>query len=233
MEIQNPSVAVALATPEDRSDYLRRLATWTLGGLTLTGIVSVLSTMFIAPLVFQGGSWAVIAVVYGSFLLAQTVVRKMVYGESKVAGFVLGTSLQGIALGFLLLITLSLTRVEDGLTLIGQCLLITVLAAAAMLVYVIGSKRSFSLLGAGLSMLLIPMLGLMALQLVFPLSGTVGIVVAAIFLLVSVGAMLYNLNVVVNRMNSTMHIEGAYEVTLSVVVLFWNLLSLMNRLRRR
>jgi FtsH-binding integral membrane protein len=233
MEIQNPSMAVALATPEDRSHYLRRLATWTLGGLTLTAIVSVISTMFIAPLVFQGGTWAVIAVVYGSFLLAQTVVRKMVYGQSKVAGFVLGTALQGIALGFLLLITLSLTKVEDGLTLIGQCLLITVLAAAAMLVYVIGSKRSFSMLGAGLSMLMLPMLGLMALQLVFPLSGTAGIVVAAVFLLVSVGAMLYNLNLVVNRMDATMHVEGAYEVTLSVVVLFWNLLSLMNRLRRR
>jgi len=233
MEVQNPSVAVAFATPEDRSDYLRRLATWTLGGLTLTAIVSVISTMFIAPLVFQGGKWAVIGVVYGSFLLAQTVVRKMVYGESKVAGFVLGTTLQGVALGFLLLITLALTKVEDGLTLIGQCVLITVLAAAAMLVYVIGCRRSFSFLGAGLSMLLLPMLALMALQLVFPLSGTVGIVVAAVFLLVSVGAMLYNLNLVVNHMNSTMHVEGAYEVTLSVVILFWNLLSLMNRVRRR
>lgn len=227
-------LAPALEAPaEARAAFLRRVALWTVGGLLLTAVVSLVSVFAIVPFVFQGGKWAVLAVVYGSFLATQTVARKMVYGEAKAAGFVLGTSLQGIALGFLLAVTLAIGQVSDGLATIGYALLMTVLASLAMLTYVSMEKHEFSLIRAGLSMLFVPMLVLMGLQLVFPIGGTFGIVIAAVFLVVSVAGLLWKLNYVLHEMPVTMPTEAGFELTLGIVVLFWNLLSLMNRLRRR
>ena len=226
--------APALEAPaEERSAFLRRVAAWTLGGLALTAFASVLSMLFVVPLVFKGGTWAILGVVYGSFILSQTVARKMVYGDNKVAGFVLGTSMQGLALGFLLVATLAMSGVRDGMGVIGYALTMTLLATMAMLAYVTIEKREFSLIRAGLSMMFIPMLALMGLQLVFPIGGVLGIVIAAVFLLVSVAGMLWKLNFVTHEMPTNMSVEGGYEITLGVIVLFWNLLSLMNRLRRR
>jgi FtsH-binding integral membrane protein len=228
---------VVLAPPyevaaEARSAFLRRVALWTVGGLFLTAIATLLSMMYVVPFVFRGGTWAVIAVVYGSFFLSQSVARKMVYGDAKVGGFTLGCGLQGVALGFLLTITLAMGRVEDGMTVIGYALVLTLLASLAMLAYVSIEKREFSLLRAGLSMLFIPMLLLMGLQLVFPIGGAFGMVIAAVFLAVSVGAMLWTLNTVVHDMPVNMATEAGFELALCIVVLFWNLLSLLNRLRR-
>ena len=171
--------------------------------------------------------------VYGSMLLSQTLVRRMVYGTNPTTGFVLGTLLQGVALGFLLLITLMLGAPNEGFSLIFQAAGFVALSAAAMLLYVSMAKHQFSLLGAGLSMVGIPMLVLMALQFVIPMNGMAGIVVSAVFTVVSAGALLYRLNHVTHHMDSTMEVQGGYEITLSLVVFFWNLLSLLNRGRRR
>jgi FtsH-binding integral membrane protein len=89
------------------------------------------------------------------------------------------------------------------------------------------------MLRAGLGMLFVPMLILMGLQIVFPIGGAMGLVIAVVFLAVSVGAMLWKLNFVVHSMPVNMPTEGAYELTLGIVVMFWNLLSLLNRGRRR
>ena len=221
------------AGAEERSAFLRAVALRTLGGLLLTALFSLLSLFFLVPTVFGWGTWGVLAVVYGSFLGSQTFARKLVYGESKAGGFLVGTALQGIALGFLLAITLAIGKVNDGLSVIGYALLMTLLASLAMLVYVSMEKREFSLLRAGLSMLFVPMLILMGLQIVFPIGGTMGLVIAVVFLAVSVGAMLWKLNFVVHELPTSMPTEGAYELTLGIVVLFWNLLSLLNRGRRR
>ncbi len=217
----------------ERSVFLRRAAVWTLGGLSITAVFALLSMQFVVPYVFRGGTWAVLAVVYGCFLLGQTLARRMVYGDAKVGGFFLGTSTQGISLGFLLAITLAMGQVQDGLTVIGYALLMTLLASLAMLAYVSIEKREFSMIRAGLSMLFIPMLLLMGLQIVFPIGGTFGLVIAAVFVVVSVAAMLWKLNYVVHNMPVDMPLEAGFELTLGIVVLFWNLLSLMNRLRRR
>lgn len=227
------AVPVADAPIETRTAFLRKVAAWTFGGLSITAVISVLSALFVAPVVFRGGTWVVFGVVYGSMLLSQTLVRGMVYGPNKVFGFVLGTMLQGIALGFLLLVTMLLGAPNEGLALILQAAGFVALSAAAMLLYVSMAKHQFNMLGAGLSMIGIPMLLLMALQLVFPMNGTAGIVVALVFTVVSAGALLYRLNHVTHHMDATMEVEGGYEITLGIVVFFWNLLSLLNRLRRR
>ena len=233
MEAQVFPQSVAAAPAVDRSAFLRQVAVRTLGGLFLTALVSVFSTLFIAPAVFRGGTWAVLAVVYGSFFGAQFLGRKMVYGENKAAGFVIGVTLQGIALGFLLLIAMVTAAPNEGLSLIGYSLLMVVLSVAAMLLYVTAEKREFSMVRAGLTMLSIPMLILMGLQLVLPMNGTAGLLVSGLFLAVSVGALLYRMNHVVHEFSTEMATEASFEMTLSIVVFFWNLLAFFMRLRRR
>ena len=117
---------VAAEATEIRSHFLQQVALRTLGGLALTALVAVFSTLFIAPAVFRGGTWAVLGVVYGSFLGAQFLGRKLVAGPNKAAGFVVGGALQGIALGFLLLIAMVTTAPGEGITLIGYALLMVV-----------------------------------------------------------------------------------------------------------
>lgn len=234
--MDQPSVFVpAIDAPAgDRSAFLRRTAAWTLGGLTLTSLVAVVSTFTIAPLLLRLHWLAALAAIYGSFFFAQTFARKMVYAEAKVAGFVLGTAAQGVALGFLLFIALATTGTfAQGLEIVGYALVMTLLASLAMLVFVTMERRNFSLLRAGLAMLGIPMLLLMGLQVVFPIGGTLGIVISGVFVVVAAGSMLWKLNHVVHEMATTMAAEAGYELTLGVVVLFWNLLSLLLRLRRR
>ncbi len=222
------------APAEDRSAFLRRTAAWTFGGLALTSVVAAVSTFAIAPAVLQLHWLVALAVIYGSFFFAQTVARGMVYGNAKLAGFVLGGAAQGIALGFLLFVALATTGTfAQGLEIIGYALAMTVLASLAMLVFVTMERRDFSLLRAGLVMLGIPMLVLMGLQVVFPIGGTFGVVISAVFVVVAAGSMLWKLNHVVHEMATTMAAEAGYELTLGVVVLFWNLLSLLLRLRRR
>jgi FtsH-binding integral membrane protein len=222
------------ASAVDRATFLRRVAAWTVGGLVLTGFVSVASALFIAPAILKLHWLVVLAVVYGSFFLAQTVARGMVYGEAKVPGFLLGTAAQGISLGFLLFVAaFGMGDPADGLSIIGYSLAMVVLAALAMMTYVSVEKREFSMLRAGLAMLGIPMLILMGLQFVLPMGGAIGVVIAGVFLAVSVGSLLWKLNFVAHTMETNMPIEGGYELTLGIVVLFWNLLSFLMRLRRR
>ena len=233
MEDQVFARSIAAAPAADRSAFLRQGALRTLGGLFLTAVVAAFSTLFIAPDVFRAGTWAVLVVVYGSFYGAQFLGRKLVYGEHKTAGFVVGTTLQGIALGFLLLLAKGTAAPNEGVSLIGYTLLMVMLSVAAMLLYVTAEKREFSMVRAGLTMLSIPMLILMGLQLVLPLNGAAGVLVSGLFLAVSVGALLYRLNHVVHEFNTDMATEASFELTLSIVVFFWNLLAFFLRLRRR
>ncbi|MSP54316.1 MAG: hypothetical protein EXR69_01715 [Myxococcales bacterium] len=221
------------APPELRAEFLTRTGAWTLGGLVVTAIVSVVSLVFVVPAVLQFGTFAILGVVYGSMFVSQSVARNMVYGENKLAGFLLGTGAQGVSFGFILFATLfGFGAVSDGLLLIGQCMLMVVLTGAAMFIYVTMARRDFSLLGAGLSMLFIPMLALMAIQLVWPIGGLAGILLSGLFVAISAGSLLYKLNFVVHKMDTSQSMEGGYDLSLSIIVLLWNLLALFNRLRR-
>ena len=232
MEQRMYGQVVAQAAVEDRSEFLRSVAVRTLGGLAWTAVVAFFSTLFVAPFVFQGGTLAVIAVVYGGIFGAQLLGRKLVYGNSKAAGFFVGTTLQGIALGFLLLVALVSTG-GRGPELIGYSLLMVVLSVAAMLVYVTTERREFSMLRAGLAMLTIPMLIVMGLQFVLPMDGTIGLVISGLFLAVSVGALLYRLNAIVHEFPVTAVTEASFELTIGIVIFFWNLLSFVMRMGRR
>jgi FtsH-binding integral membrane protein len=225
--------APAISGPsEARLAFLRRVGLYTFGGLSLTAVVAVLSTMFVAPLVFSFGRFGVLAAVFGSFALSHYVARSMVFGAAKVPGFVLGMVGEGVSFGFLLLVTLTIGSVADGYAVLMKAMAITAASGAGLLAYVWFNKSDLSLVKAGLSVLGLPMLVLMVLQMVFPMGGAFGLVVCIGFVLFSGAALLYKLNVVVHEMDEDMHIEAAFEITMALLVLLWNVISLLNRLRR-
>lgn len=222
------------APPALRAAFLTKVAGWTVAGLGITAVFSVLSMIFVVPVVLGLGSLGILAVLYGTMFISQSVARNMVYGDTKLPGFFLGTSVQGISFGFILAATLfGFGDIAEGAALVAECLLMVVLTSAGMFVYVSMARREFSLLGTGLAMMSIPMLVLMAISFVWPIGGTAGILVAGLFVAISAGSLLYKLNHVVHTMDSEQSMEAGYDLSLSIVVLLWNLLALFSRLRRR
>jgi FtsH-binding integral membrane protein len=232
-----PGVIVATAGVEERRTYLRRVLGIALFGLVVAGGVGIASMLFIATHTSVLRGWGPMLIILGCWAITNFVAQPMVFGERKWAGFMLGTMTQGVALGFLLLVAVLASRQDFGnpLTFIGMAIVLTVVAGVGITTYVLAEPRELSLLRAGLMATFLPMLLLMGVTFAFPnlLGGTGGIVVAAIFVLVSAGGLLYQLNLVVHRFRTNMQVEGGYVIAIGVIVLFWNILSLLLRMRRR
>lgn len=226
--------AAALSGPSaERHAFLKKVGIYTFLGLLGAGVVSVLSSAMIAPAIFRtGSSGLALGIIVVAWLVSHYGARAMVYGSLKVPGFILAIVGEGLALGFLLLVTILNFGAGVGTGLIVQCMTITAATAGGMLLYVWFSKSSFSWLKAGLAMLFVPMLVLMAIQLLWPIGGAIGLLLCAVFVVVSAAGLLYRLNYVVHELDPDQPIEGAYEITMGILVLFWNLLQLLNRLRR-
>jgi FtsH-binding integral membrane protein len=229
-------IPIAEAAPEVRAAYLRRVLGTTELGLTLAAVVGVISAMFIAtqPWLFRG--FAPMAIILGCWAITNFVARPMVFGTSKWPGFFLGTVTQGAAMGFILLVGVLISQQSYGnpFRLIATALGITVCTGIGLAIYASGARHEFSLLRAGLSAAFIPMLILMAVTFAFPnlIGGTAGLIVGGIFVLISAAGLLYQLNLVLHEFTEDMPIEGAYLMTIGVLVLFWNVLSFLSRLRR-
>jgi FtsH-binding integral membrane protein len=227
------SAAPAISGPsEERHAFLKRTALWTFIGLLVAGVVGGISTVAIAPAILASGRYGGTVVVLVTFLLAHFVARKMVYSGAKVPGFILAVLSEGIALGVLLLTAVLVMGMDAGAALVVQALGLTAATAGGMLVYVWFSKGEMKLLGAFLAMAFVPMLILMAIGIFFPIGGTFGLIISAAFVLVSAGGLLYRLNFVVHNLDTNQHVEGAYEITMGVLVLLWNIITLLMRLRR-
>lgn len=230
------SIPLEAASPEVRAAYLRRVLGLVLVGLTLTAFTGVVSMLAIAmvPQILVG--YVPTIIILGCWAITNYVAPRMVFGTAKWGGFVLGTMFQGISLGFLLLVAILLSKQQygDPFFLIFTALGLTVLSGLGLTLYATTQRRDFSMLGAALSVVSLPMLVLMAVSFGFPglLGGTAGTVVSAIFVLVSAAGLLYQINRVLHQYNADMHMEGAYTITIGVVVLFWNILSLLMRRRR-
>jgi FtsH-binding integral membrane protein len=161
----------------------------------------------------------------------------MVYGAAKVPGFLIGMVAQGVAMGFLMLTAFVVSGAAFGnpLVLIGLAMGLTFFAVLGMGAYTYMQARNFSMIGAGLSALSLPMLILMVVTFAFPslIGGIAGIALSGLFVVISIGAVLYQLNEVQHKFSTEMHWEGAYEVSLGILTLFWNILSLLIRLTSR
>jgi FtsH-binding integral membrane protein len=232
MNVMQPAPASA-SSVVDRSAFLKKVGAFTFLGLLVASITGVLSMFFVAPLVFEMGSYGVLGAMFGSFFLAHYGARAIVYRtEAKVAGFLFGSVCEGFSMGFLLLLTLLNFGGVEGVRLILECLTLTTASALGMLLYTMTAKHELSLVRAGLATFGVPLLFVMVFSVLFPIPGALGIVVGIAFVLFSGAALLYKLNRVVYAFPDGAHVEGAYELTMSLLVLFWNILSLLNRARR-
>ena len=231
------AVPIALATPEVRGAYLRRVFGTTVFGLALASITGVASAMFIASQPGLLSGYFPMILILGLWAITNFVARPMVFGTAKWPGFFLGTIAQGAAMGFILLVGVLVSGQVYGqpFRLIGTALGITVATALGLGIYVADGRREFTMLRAGLAAVTIPMLILMAVTFAFPnlIGGTAGLVVGGIFVLISAAGLLYQLNVVMHEFTEDMPIEGAYLLTIGILVLFWNVLAFLSRLTRR
>lgn len=230
-------VPVAQAGEAERATYLRRVLTLTLVGLGISGVTSVISSVALAVMPGLLSGWIPMLLILGCWAVTNFVAQPMVFGRAKIPGFLLGTVAQGVAMGFLLLAAVAVSGVALGnpFALIGLAAGLTGFSALGMTAYVWMAPRNFNLIGAALSALSIPMLIVMAVGIAFPalLGGPIGLALAGAFVLVSAGALLYQLNAVLHQFDTSMTIEGAYTITMGILVLFWNILSLLMRLTDR
>jgi FtsH-binding integral membrane protein len=231
---------VRTARPDARAAYLQRVAAWTAGGLLIAAVTGTFSAVTIAATgLLAANQWVVFAVIMGLFFVSNTVARGMVHGGAKVGGFVLGTAAMGAAMGFLLLAAVVVSAGAYGDTGVGPFVLIgqaggaTLITGLSMTAWLASGPKDLSMVGAALRILWLPMLVLMVVSFVFPLGGVFGLAVSAVFVVVSGLGLVYNLNQVVHVLNTDQHIEGGYEIALGLLVLFWNLLSLLMRLTDR
>ena len=230
------SVPVARASGEARVAYLRRVLLLTFAGLSIASVTGLLGmvALMTTPALLSG--YAPMIIVLGSWAITNFVARPMVFGAQKWPGFILGTVANGIALSFILTIAALVSMADFGnpFGLIGLALGLTAASGTGLAAFAFTQKRDFSMIGAFLSAMFIPMLVLMAVGVFFPafLGGTLGLVISAVFVVISAMGLLYQLNSVIHDFNTDMHLEGAYTITIGVLVLFWNILSLLIRLRR-
>ena len=232
---------ITLADTDTRNAYLLRVALMAAAGISVSAVVGTLSALTIAafPNLFMGRMMQLV-VIFGSIAVANYAARPLAFSQSTavaLGGFGLGAVFQGIAMGYILLMgwLMGMGAMGNGLFFIGQAFGMVVLAVVGMVLYLSTGPREFSMLRAGLAMLMLPMFALMALSFAFPgfFTGGLGLGLCVVFVLVSAAGLLVQVNDVMHRYRTDMVIAGSYSIMMGVLILFWNLLSLLMHLGDR
>lgn len=225
---------------EDRVAYLRKVGLLTFLGLGTSMAVGTGSAFVFGmfPALLSGYFPMIIA--FGCFALAHYGAQRVVFrSESqamKLAGFFGGTIFQGIAMGMLLLVAAIISMDITGgnpFLIVGQAFAIVGAAAFGMMAWLMTGPRDLSMVKGALAVSFLPMLVAMAITWAFPIGGIMGIGISMLFVVVSAGGLLYQLDVVLKQLSTKMHVEGAYLVTMSLLVLLWNVIALLSRLQSR
>jgi len=222
----------------ERVTYLRKVAALTFVGLIIAAVASAFSmgVLFAVPALMGTIPSAVIMLggIFGARYVGRTLVNSSSVG-TQYAGFVLGTALQGMAMGFVVLmaVVLSSQLYSNPFVFLGQGLGLVGLTVFSMVAYLATGPKEMNWLRATLATVAVPMLVLMVVSFIFPMGGVLGMLLSAVFVAVSAGGLLYSLNHVMHRMDTSMHVQGAYHITLGMLVLIWNVLVLLMRLQRR
>jgi len=236
---QNPyAIPVMEAGVDERVAFLRKVGLWTFAGLLVAGVTSVLSAGAVIVVPALQNQWVSIAIMLGSIFAARFVGNSLVSrpdASSQTLGFFAGTALQGVAMGYLILTAtiLSIEVYANPIMFIAQALGLVGLTVLGMVAYLMTGPRQLNWIGAGLATLGIPMLILMVASFVFPIGGTIGLLISVAFVVLSAGGLLYNLNLVIHQMSTSMVIPAAYHIALGILTLFWNVLVLLMRLQDR
>lgn len=230
---------VLVAPAEERGEFLRMVGLWTMGGLLVaytTG--AVCSAAIVAfPVLLNQLLW--IAIFFGTFFFSHYAARYMVWHGPKLLGFVLGCAAEGIALGYLMLFAVMVGAEEFGASgfapfkLIAEAAGLTLLSCLGMVTWLWTKPRDLSMIRGVMCTAGPPMLVLMILTAVYPIGGWFGLAIGGVFVVVSAAGLLYNFNQVLHVMNTEQHLEAAYEITLGILVLFWNILVTLMRLAKQ
>ncbi|MCO4747754.1 MAG: hypothetical protein KC912_23365, partial [Proteobacteria bacterium] len=227
---------LTLANADARNAYLLRVTALTGAGLVLSALSGTSTALLIAafPAIVASRA-AQLVLILGSMAIANYAARPLAFSQSMpaaVSGFLLGSVFQGVAMGYLLLIAyvMGVGAAGNGLFFIGQAFGMVALTTVGMVLYLSTGPREFSMIRAGLSMLFLPMLLLMGVSFVFPIGGTIGLLMSLAFVGVSAAGLLVQVNDVMHRFRTDMVIAGSYTIMMGMLILFWNLLSLLLRL---
>jgi FtsH-binding integral membrane protein len=229
---------VADAAPAARSAFLQKVGALTFTGLATAGAAALTTSLAILAIPALQGRWVSLAVLFGSWFGAQFVGRAGVRQPSRVAqlaGFYAGSGLQGVAMGYLLLMAAGASAQIFGnpFVIVAQAVGLTGLSALGMLIYLGSGPKELSLVRGGIALLSLPMLAVMLLTLVFPVGGFFGMLLSVGFVVISAGGLLHALNEVIHRFPTHAWVAASFEVTLGVLALFWNLVVLLSRAQRR
>lgn len=238
------AVPVALAPEAERTAFLRKVAFKTAGALAIVGVAATGSSIGLLGLLLSDISlpWFVqIAIMLGGLYGAQFVGYRMIASSAattRAAGVAIGSAMLGVALSFVLVMAalVGAAAYSDplaALLLPFQALALVALTVAGMVAYLLAAPRNLSMLTAAMSVLTLPMLGLMALVIVFPIGGIAGILISLVFVGVSAGGLLVSLNRVIRELSADQSTRAAFELTVGIVVLFWNILALLSRITSR
>jgi len=217
---------------------LREVGLLTGGGLVVSGLTAALSAATLLAVPVLMGRWVSLAVmlggVFGSRAIGGSLIRSPAR-STQLLGYLAGTGLQGVAMGYLLLtaVLLSSQLYSNPLVFLGQAFALVGLTVLGMVAYLLTGPKNLSMVGSVLATLSLPMLALMVFSFLFPVGGVFGVVISIGFVAISAGGLLYNLNSVMHSMRTTETIPAAYHVTMGILVLFWNVLVLLMRLQRR
>lgn len=228
---------VAQAAVPARVAYLRKLGLLTLGSLGITSVAAIVSMIVVSSVPLLQNQFAAFAVMIGGIYGGQMLGGSMVMSQSSSTrwlGFVLGSGMAGVALSYVLLAAaiLGASQLGSPLAFIAQAGILVALTVIGMVIYLMTGPRELSMVRSALSVLFLPMIGLMVITFFFPVGGIFGIGLSALFVLISAGGLLYNLNEVMHRMSTDMVLAGAFHVSFGIIVLFWNVLTLLMRLQR-
>ena len=227
----------AQAPVTERVSYMRQVGVMTFGSLLITAFAAVVVHGCGEPDFGASEPVGVPCHHAGRYLWGP--VRGQLHDRqpqcsTRTAGFVIGSALSGTALSYLLLSAgiLGYELFGNPFVLVGQAGMLVGLTVLGMVAYLMTGPRQLSMVASMMSMLTLPMLGLMAFTWFFPVGGTLGLVFSAIFVVVSAGGLLYSLNEVLHNYSTDMVTAGAFRVSSGIVVLFWNILVLLMRLQR-
>jgi len=224
---------VIYADEDSRISYLRKVATLTFVGLAVSFGVATASAFAFALVPLP--RFAVMAVVFGSFMGAQYGGQAMINRGLRYPGFFVGSALQGVAMGYLLLmaVMVSGTALGNPFLLIGEALVLVSLTAMGMIGYLLSGPKNLSLIRAGMATFALPMFALMIMSVFWSPGGFFGVLMSIGFVAFSGAGLLYELNTVMHKMRTDMEVEGAFMITMGLLVLFWNVLVLLMKLQGR